>query len=234
MDLNWRSWPGLAPAGEFLFFALPKKRNQKKGEPDALSLRFATGTLRCSRRAGEAQNSLRSDMRLSFPARHCATRQGIRRVVPTGLCFARPGFGSPRCSRDDEVGESRTSPNSHRGRSEAIHPPPPAVGRAEQHSRWRKQMRRCLSPQGEFLRIPPVASSARHRVSGPGSGCLFLWFLSFGQAKERNCAVGRNPGQRTPDNEHRPTHSRRNNKARRSGPCQRQKAISGTCAAGSF
>ena len=115
--------PGLAPAGEILFFACPKKRIQKKRQPDALSLRFATGTLRCSRRAGEAQNSLRSDMRLSFPARHCATRQGIRQVVSTGLCFARPGFGSPRCARDHEVGKSRTSPDSHRERSEAIHPP---------------------------------------------------------------------------------------------------------------
>jgi uncharacterized membrane protein YesL len=40
--------PGFAPAGALLFFASPKKSKQKKGEPNALSLRFATGTLRCS------------------------------------------------------------------------------------------------------------------------------------------------------------------------------------------
>src|SRR5690606_22906011 len=52
---GWRVWPGLGPAAEALFFASPKKRAQKKDEPDALSLRFATGTLRCSVRSGSAQ-----------------------------------------------------------------------------------------------------------------------------------------------------------------------------------
>ena len=48
-------WPGLGPAADLPFFASPKKRRPKKGEPDALSLRFATGKLRCSVRAGSAQ-----------------------------------------------------------------------------------------------------------------------------------------------------------------------------------
>jgi hypothetical protein len=47
-----RGVPGLAPAGASLFFASPKKSKQKKGEPNALSLRFASGTLRCSVQAG--------------------------------------------------------------------------------------------------------------------------------------------------------------------------------------
>jgi hypothetical protein len=47
-----RGEPGLAPAGALLFFASPKKSKQKKGEPNALSLRFTAGTLRCSVQAG--------------------------------------------------------------------------------------------------------------------------------------------------------------------------------------
>ncbi|UUZ64126.1 hypothetical protein LP417_02270 [Polaromonas sp. P1-6] len=37
--------PGLAPAGDLLFFASPKKPKEKKGEPKSGPLR---GTLRCS------------------------------------------------------------------------------------------------------------------------------------------------------------------------------------------
>src|SRR3990167_121816 len=40
-------WPGLAPAGDLLFFASPQKRRQKKGEPKSGPLR---GSLRCSPR----------------------------------------------------------------------------------------------------------------------------------------------------------------------------------------
>ena len=50
--------PGLAPAGEVLLFASPKKSTQKKGEPDSSALRFATGTLRCSQAAGSAETRL--------------------------------------------------------------------------------------------------------------------------------------------------------------------------------
>jgi hypothetical protein len=37
------------------------KPNEKKGDPQSESLRFATGTLRCSGKAGSRTNSLRSD-----------------------------------------------------------------------------------------------------------------------------------------------------------------------------
>ena len=39
------SMPGLAPAGESLFFASPKKSNQKKGDPQSGSLRWRFGQL---------------------------------------------------------------------------------------------------------------------------------------------------------------------------------------------
>ena len=52
LDIFVRCWPGLAPAGELLFFASPKKPNEKKGDPQSGSLRCASGNLRCSTPAG--------------------------------------------------------------------------------------------------------------------------------------------------------------------------------------
>jgi len=44
--------PGLAPAGEFPFFACPKKGNRKKRQPQSGPLR---GSLRCSVRGGDSE-----------------------------------------------------------------------------------------------------------------------------------------------------------------------------------
>ena len=51
--------PGVAPAGELLFFASPKKPNEKKGDPQSGSLRCATGNLRCSITAAVQTTRLR-------------------------------------------------------------------------------------------------------------------------------------------------------------------------------
>ena len=48
--------PGVAPAGELLFFASPKKPNEKKGDPVRRPLR---GTLRCSVQPGSETTRLR-------------------------------------------------------------------------------------------------------------------------------------------------------------------------------
>jgi len=80
----WFCWPGLAPAGEALFFASPKKSTQKKGDPQSGSLRCATGNLRCSTAEGVWLNSLR-----------CAS---LKQRQPLSLlrlrCSAQPGRGN--------------------------------------------------------------------------------------------------------------------------------------------
>jgi len=56
--------PGLAPAGEALFFASPKKSTQKKGDPMVrVPCAALRGNLRCSPKTGSSSNSLRSDNR---------------------------------------------------------------------------------------------------------------------------------------------------------------------------
>ncbi len=50
--------PGLAPAGEALFFASPKKSTQKKGDPMVrVPCAALRGNLRCSPKAGSRSNS---------------------------------------------------------------------------------------------------------------------------------------------------------------------------------
>jgi hypothetical protein len=83
LDLCGADLPGLAPAGEVLFFASPKQSTQKKGEPGASSLRVAQGTLRCSATAGSAETRpAGSDICASFSAVACATRLRTRRQEP--------------------------------------------------------------------------------------------------------------------------------------------------------
>ena len=54
-------WPGLAPAGEVLFFASPKKSTQKKGDPQSATpaLRYG-GKPALGRLRGAPHNSLRA------------------------------------------------------------------------------------------------------------------------------------------------------------------------------
>ncbi|MES1980702.1 MAG: hypothetical protein V4451_21885, partial [Pseudomonadota bacterium] len=52
--------------GKSLFFASPKKSNQKKGDPTSGSLRFASGNLRCSTPAAVQTTRLR--LRQVLPA----------------------------------------------------------------------------------------------------------------------------------------------------------------------
>ena len=89
------SWPGLAPAGEALFFASPKKSTQKKGDPQSGSLRYATGNLRCSTAEGVWLNSLR-----------CAT---LKQRDPLSACLC-----APRPSQDGAIGSGNRIPNTRK------------------------------------------------------------------------------------------------------------------------
>ena len=84
--------PGLAPAGDLLFFASPKKPKEKKGDPQSGSLRYATGNLRCARKAGVRANSL-----------HCVALKQRAALIPifwrsTGP--ARTGLGGSQKTKN--------------------------------------------------------------------------------------------------------------------------------------
>ncbi|RYF00495.1 MAG: hypothetical protein EOO32_06865 [Comamonadaceae bacterium] len=119
--------PGLAPAGEVLFFASPKKRTQKKGDPKSVTP-FAfgeRGNLRCSRsgcRRGThcAALQLRSD----------SHGESVHEACVSCGTHAHP----PRCaSRHGHTGGERLGPSLRSA---------PAWGSA-----WALQTRRRSAPR---------------------------------------------------------------------------------------
>ena len=66
--------PGLAPAGELLFFASPKKSNQKKGEPRPCRLR---GPLRYSQRSGHLQTRFAQTVQVPSSERCSVAQHGL-------------------------------------------------------------------------------------------------------------------------------------------------------------
>src|SRR5690606_40055337 len=92
-------WPGLGPAAELLFFASPKKRAQKKGEPKSGALR---ASLRCSRRGGNSQTCPLRGLRtceflIPTPLR-CSARPHGKGGIGSGLPLARAVPSRPRPS----------------------------------------------------------------------------------------------------------------------------------------
>jgi len=174
--------PGLAPAGEVLFFASPKKRTQKKGEPGSSSLRCAPGTLRCSASAGSAETRpAGSDICTSFSALACATRllsrqwgTGDQNQTPKqqGRAMARPcgvrllGF--------------RLSGSLCRvaGLSSA------AAGGSG----------RALFERSEFSPTPPDASSARNPAGALTSARLLFAYFLLAKREKVSALPGAHPG----------------------------------------
>ena len=106
-------WPGLAPAGEVLFFASPKKSTQKKGDP-AVCDPFAVrrGNLRrgaCGVRRGThcAATQLRSDNHGESEYEACA----LRRACPPRK---RPAAGAARRGWKEHGPSLRSAPRSRR------------------------------------------------------------------------------------------------------------------------
>ena len=194
--------PGLGPAAEALFFASPKKSAQKKGEPDALSLRFAAGTLRCSVRAGSAQTcplrGLRTCAALIRPAlRYSPAHDGGKRERMRGPFLRRLCGYCPHPSPLPEGEGVKT--RSPEGQSA----PDPALcrqGRAEQRRGAGIRHSRVRRPRsGQVCECPPRTEQRKEPRSGPGFGSPFFCLLFFGEAKKSESAAGPRPGlQRQP------------------------------------
>ena len=172
-----RGLPGLAPAGEVLFFASPKQSTQKKGDPGVCDpVAAQRGNLRCSRQAGAAQTRLTPQTCASLDPPAAVLLGTATRVVVTeypiqqGRAMARP------CGvRLSAAGLS-------------------AVGRAEQRRDEGIKRRACLSPQGEFARLPLVASSARNPAGALTPARLFFGDFLLAKQKKVTALPGAYPG----------------------------------------
>ena len=175
------SKPGLGPAADLRFFASPKKRRQKKGDPGArdLALRSRQPALLAQR--GNAANSpAGSDMRPSGATPLCcAARRGHRggvgsgqRQSPAGHAVACPcglwcWFSWCLSSQCRVAG-----PSSAGARGSGL----------------------ALSERSEFSQTPLDASSAGNRTSGPDSRLAFLLLTFLWRSKEQvRRPPGRNP-----------------------------------------
>jgi hypothetical protein len=175
--------PGLAPAGEVLFFASPKKSTQKKGEPGSSSLRCAAGTLRCSASAGSAETRpAGSDICTSLSALACATRLLSRQwkleteyqyPKQQGRAMARPCGVRLFCSPCRVAGLSSAAAGGS--------------GRA-------------LSERSEFSPTPHAASSARYPAGALTSARLFFGSFLLAKQKKGTRLPGRDPAR----NAHKP------------------------------
>ena len=188
---TFASMPGLAPAGDLLFFASPKKPKEKKGDPQSGSLRFASGNLRCSKAA--------EFLETSRPCRR-RTSKNLFPLPSALLSPARTGFweklgvgfgGSPHPCRlpAGEEGSANPSPNPS--------PQPVLAGLEKVESdglknldvrRLRSRLVSKFSGTFNFFKEPQ---------SGPGCGSPFLCSLSFGEAKESELPPG-NPRHSSP------------------------------------
>ncbi len=171
-----------------------EKVTKEKATPLSVSLRFATGNLRCSEKAGVRRTrstSLRSDSCGPYPAFSCAPRHSQRGSGSTrqgaSLCGVRECEG-PGCS---STGAERSDgPLGIRGRAQRW--PDPPSGCAEERSVSRIRARSCLSEASSArpreTRAPQVARSEAEGRRQWGR----LFFAYFLLAKQKK--VGPPPG----------------------------------------
>ena len=119
-------------------------------------------------------------------AEHPNSRTAIRAIAALGLARAARGA----CARE-------SGPSAAMARVDVLLPCP--SGCAEERRVWRIRARDCLSEvkRSEFERDPAKPEHRRlPRSEAQGTqtvGSPFLWFLSFGDAKERDSPAGRLP-----------------------------------------
>jgi len=175
----------MRPTAHSLSFASPKESKQRKGDPESGGP-GVPGLLCAARARREVQ-------KLALRA------QTSELLDPSCPALLDASHGDPKSEHQQTARLAAPNIAPIRAPStQAMRSEPWCIGswaplrRAEQRSGRRKKKFRCLSPQGEFLNFPPLASSARQpRYSGASEpGSPFFWFLFFGEAKKRDSAAG--------------------------------------------
>jgi hypothetical protein len=220
-----------SPGGDSLFFASPKKSEQKKGDPQSATpaLRYGANLRRggCGVRRGTRfalARAARTATASQFtkhgrfdahatpqPPRRRRSQQGVgqpnSQTATRAIALLGPAFAGASASRCDSAAE----------RSAAKQWPvwmfgawvPFRMRRGAQRAGWpvcRRTHRLraltrcgCLSGARSAKRVPqrtPPASTAGCPERSAGTqpvGSPFLWFLSFGDPKERDSHAGRLP-----------------------------------------
>ncbi len=172
----------MRPTAHSLSFASPKESKQRKGDPGSSAPGYrgclallAGGGKRRTRPSG-------SNNCASFPASRCAAQLVSR--------APKSQYTTARCASQRWCAEERglAKPNE------------PFAGVCSWGPRWRRraaqgktdQEVQMSEPAGRVSELPVLHEQRRAAPKGPPeSGSPFLCLLSFGEAKESECAVGR-------------------------------------------
>ena len=181
-----RRWlAGCGPAATHFLLLRQKKVSKEKATPLSATRSFAAGNLSCVGWAGNRSNSLRSNNRGSFSRPTAATQAhtegaGCKLLVALRATLHTHSRAGTR--RRCKARQSRAS--SAR---------PFAVMRRRVAQGWADQGSRLSEAKPSSSETPPGPSNAayRHTVPGDAFGSPFLCLLSFGEAKESECAAGR-------------------------------------------
>ena len=169
----FRCKPGLGPAAASLSLASPRESKQREGEPEPGPLlspvTTAVGTELRSLAFGIVNS--RDSQQPNFPS--------IERSVPSASA-ARRDTQKSACKVSAANAHVVSGP-----RSPAMETVPSSAAAGGSGL--------ALFERSEFSQTPPDASSAGN-PQGTVSGSPFLWFVSFGEAKEMNSAAGPRPG----------------------------------------
>ena len=207
----------MRPAAHSLSFASPKESKQRKGDPAvrvpfaalrgnlrcSVSGRAAELTARCALRSNNCGKSVHESWRPAAPARPapCAPRHGQKGGGDeTGHRCARPRWAQALRAAQRQAERSD-------GPCRAVQPPGAAPGagclrgghaRRSAHASWTDLPRlseRSAPARSEFCGTPrkrPDPGLPRSASEGVADlGSPFLCLLSFGEAKESECAAGR-------------------------------------------
>ena len=197
------------------YFSLLRQRNvpKRKATLLAASLRFASGNLRCSRLAGSAQTrftALRSDSARPFfrqplrssahPEGNPAAQQPTRAIASLGQVCAAQRARAPGAERSNGPPAECPSGCAEERRVRG--------GQVCRRTHLLRELTRrgCLSAARSAKRVPrrtphPSTAGCPKRSAGTHpAGSPFLCLLSFGEAKESECAAGRNSRPRNVTN----------------------------------
>ena len=210
-----RAEAGSRPGGRgtFLCFAkekYPKERRppvcdpfaERRGKPASCRLRGAPWNSLCAARAARTATASQSTKHGRFDAHaHPATAPPQAQPAGVGQPNSQHLFGPLLRSAwpAQRVALAPARIGRAKQRPVWLFCPPCPSGCAEERRVWRIRARDCLSEvkRSEFERDPAKPEHRRLPRSGAQGtqtvGSPFLWFLSFGDAKERDSHAGRLP-----------------------------------------
>ena len=183
-----RPGPGLAPAGDSLFFVSPKKSKPKKGDPTVRVPQQSSGQPAVLASGGVCANSL-----------HCVSLKQCAALIRLKLCSsAQPqGMGADSQAAEQPNTEVTCFCSDFCLSSLVSDPASPVLAGPVMCSKSGIRAAHCLSRRRVWAapRFLGTSQVARSEAQGPGQPGRLSLLTFFGEAKKVSRPPGRTPGQ---------------------------------------